>query len=350
MRALPGLTLDELTTALGSRSRAVETLKWLWSQRPLATTLPAQLPEVSHRVWAPFAQAHGLCVPTVTQRQASVDGTTKYALEFNGTSVETVRIPAKGRSTICISSQAGCTRRCIFCATKDLGFIRQLKAEEMVAQFMVARAEAPVDQPASNVVFMGMGEPFDNLDEVLRAVEVLTQSPAPQLRAMSVTVSTSGVLPGLERFLAESKAALALSLNATTDDVRSYVMPQNKTWPIASLLGALRADAVRTGGKRLTFVEYVLFDGLNDSDADADRLVRLLEGIPSRVNVIPYNPYPGTPLKTPSDERVRRFHQRVAEQGLRCLVRWPRGREIAAACGQLVRAQSADGFSPSTAV
>jgi 23S rRNA (adenine2503-C2)-methyltransferase len=235
----------------------------------------------------------------------------------------------------------------VFCATKELGFIRQLKAEEMVAQFMVARAEAPVEAPASNVVFMGMGEPFDNLDEVLRAVNVLTQSPAPQLRAVSVTVSTSGVLPGLQRFLAESKASLALSLNATTDEVRTQIMPQNKTWPIASLLGELRADAVRTKGKRQTFVEYVLFGGLNDTDDDADRLVQLLAGIPSRVNLIPYNPYPGTGLRTPSEEQVRRFHQRVVDQGVLCLVRWPRGREIAAACGQLVRSTSGEGFSPS---
>jgi 23S rRNA (adenine2503-C2)-methyltransferase len=345
-RALPGLTLDELTHELGSRTRAIETLKWLWSQRPLVTTLPDSIPEVSHRVWKPFAANHGVTVPTVSQRQESPDGTTKYALDFGGTQVETVRIPAKGRSTICISSQAGCTRKCVFCATKELGFSRQLKAEEMIAQFMVARAEAPAEAPASNVVFMGMGEPFDNLDEVLRAVNVLTQSPAPQLRAVSVTVSTSGVLPGLQRFLAESKASLALSLNATTDEVRTQVMPQNKTWPIASLLGELRADAVRTRGRRQTFVEYVLFEDLNDTDADADRLVQLLEGIPSRVNLIPYNPYPGTSLKTPSEERVRRFHQRVVEQGVLCLVRWPRGREIAAACGQLVRANSGEGFSP----
>jgi 23S rRNA (adenine2503-C2)-methyltransferase len=288
----------------------------------------------------------GLVTPTIAGRSESADGTTKYALDFNGAQVETVRIPAKGRSTICISSQVGCTRACVFCATKELGFVRQLRAEEMVAQYLVARLEAPAAQPATNVVFMGMGEPFDNLDEVLRAVEVLTQPPAPQLRAVSVTVSTSGVLPGLERFLAQSRASLALSLNATTDEVRTRVMPQNKTWPIASLLGALRVDAERRARKRDYFIEYVLFDGLNDTDEDADRLVQLLKGLPARVNLIPYNPYPGTALATPPHERVLRFHQRVVRQGQLCLVRWPRGREIAAACGQLVRSTSAEGFSP----
>lgn len=344
-RQLPALTLDQLTVELGSRARAVETLRWLFDQRPMPTALPEAIDGVSHRVWKPFAARHGLVIPKITERQESPDGTTKYALDFAGTNVETVRIPAKNRSTICISSQAGCTRKCVFCATKELGFIRQLKAEEMVAQYLLARSEAPVAQPASNVVFMGMGEPMDNLDEVLHAIDVLTQSPAPQLRQVAVTVSTSGVLPGLERFLAESKASLALSLNATTDEVRAQVMPQTKTWPIESLLGALRKDVARRAGKRDYFIEYVLFKDLNDTDADADRLVTLLEGIPSRVNLIPYNPYPGTGLETPTEERVRAFHARLVKQGMLTLIRWPRGREIAAACGQLVLSKDGAGFS-----
>lgn len=346
-RHFPAMTVHELSEALGSRARAMEALKWLYTQRPVPQSLPETMPHVSHRVWTPFLEGGAkLVVPKVLERQVSEDGTTKYALDFNGTNVETVRIPAKGRSTICISSQAGCTRKCTFCATKELGFIRQLSAEEIVAQYLVARAEAPEAQPASNVVFMGMGEPMDNLDEVLRAVEVLTQSPAPQLRHVSVTVSTSGVLPGLKRFLAESKASLALSLNATTDEVRAQVMPQTKTWPIASLMAALREDATRRGQKREYFIEYVLFGGLNDTDADVDRLVALLDGIPSRVNLIPYNPFPGTGLRTPTDERVAAFHARLVKAGVLTLVRWPRGREIAAACGQLVLSRDGAGFSP----
>jgi 23S rRNA (adenine2503-C2)-methyltransferase len=346
-RNLPGLTLDELTHALASRQRALELLKWLGAQPSLPTSLPDVVPGVSHRVWGPFRAKHGLTTPKVTERSVSVDGTTKYALDLDGASVETVRIPAKGRSTICISSQAGCTRKCVFCATKELGFIRQLKAEEMMAQYLLARAEAPPDAPARNVVFMGMGEPMDNLDEVLRAVEVLTQGPFPQLRHQSVTVSTSGVLPGMVRFLKESKASLALSLNATTDEVRTRVMPQNKTWPIAALMEALREAAVRDPD-RDTFVEYVLFKDVNDTDEDADRLVELLRGLPARVNLIPYNPFPGTGLETPTEARVMAFHRRVVDQGQLCLVRWPRGREIAAACGQLVLAQDGAGFMPAS--
>jgi 23S rRNA (adenine2503-C2)-methyltransferase len=344
-RDLPGLTLAELTRELDSRQRALELLKWFGSLESLPTQLPATVPGVSHRVWEGFRQRHGLANVLVKERSVSEDGTTKYALEVDGASIETVRIPARGRSTICISSQAGCTRRCVFCATKELGFTRQLKAEEMVAQYLLARFEAPADAPARNVVFMGMGEPMDNLDEVLRAVEVLTQSPFPQLRSQSVTVSTSGVLPGMVRFLEESKASLALSLNATTDEVRAQVMPQNKTWPIRALLDALRDAATRTPD-RVTFVEYVLFKDLNDTDADADRLVELLRALPARVNLIPYNPFPGTGLQTPTAERVRAFHRRVVDQGQLCLIRWPRGREIAAACGQLVLSRDAAGFVP----
>ncbi len=343
MRALQGLTLDELTSGLMSRTRAIEVLKWLYAQPTVPRELPSSIPDVSHKIWRPFIERTPIACPKVLERQEAEDGTTKYALEFDGTSVETVRIPAKGRSTICISSQAGCTRKCVFCATKELGFIRQLKAEEMVAQFMVARAEAPAEQPAKNVVFMGMGEPMDNLDEVLRAVEILTQSPSPQLRAEAVTVSTSGVVPGMQRFLAQSKGSLALSLNATTDETRTRLMPQNKIWPIESMMQVLR-DSAKVNPKRHTFVEYVLFDQVNDADADADRLVELLRGIPSRVNVIPYNPYPGTGLTTPSRERMMAFHARVAAQGQLCLIRWPRGRDIAAACGQLVLAKDSAGF------
>ncbi len=342
-RALQGLLLSELSEELGSRTRALGAIKWLYDQRPLPAVLPRTIPGVSQKVWDDFRAKGSLCAPVIRDRQEADDGTTKFALELSGTRVETVLIPTERRSTVCVSSQAGCTRRCVFCATKELGFIRQLKAEEIVAQYRGARAEAPRRAPARNVVFMGMGEPFDNLDEVLRAVRVLTQSPAPQLKAGSVTVSTSGVLPAMQRFLAECAASLALSLNATTDAQRDAVMPHNKTWPISALLGELEADARRNPG-RIHFIEYVLFDGVNDSDADAQRLVRLLEKVNARVNVIPHNPYPGSPLKAPTDRRVRDFHRLVVADGQRCMVRWPRGRQIAAACGQLVLANSARGF------
>jgi 23S rRNA (adenine2503-C2)-methyltransferase len=204
----------------------------------------------------------------------------------------------------------------------------------MVAQFLFARADAPQEAPARNVVFMGMGEPMDNLDAVLAAVEVLTQLPAPGLSAGHITVSTSGVLPGMRRFLRESRAHLALSLNGTTDAQRERLMPQTRSWPIAELLGVLREEALGRPGRQ-PFIEYVLFEGINDSDEDASRLVQLLEGLSARVNLIPHNPTPRVDLRPPSRSRVLAFQDRVHRGGVRALVRWPRGQEIAAACGQL---------------
>jgi 23S rRNA (adenine2503-C2)-methyltransferase len=337
-RALQGLTVAELTRELGSRARALATVRWLYSRSPPAETLPEELAGVRRGSWEALVARHGLTVPQQLGRRTGDDGTTKYELAFGDARVETVLVPARARSTVCISSQAGCTRRCVFCATKELGFTRHLQAEEMVAQFLVARAASPPDQPARNVVFMGMGEPMDNLDEVLRAIAVLTQSPAPQLRAEAVTVSTSGVVPGMRRFLAESRASLALSLNATTDAVRERLMPHAKIWPIGSLLEVLR-DAARREPKRPTFVEYVLFDGVNDGDDDADRLAAMFRTLPARVNLIPCNPFPAGPLRAPSAERIVAFSRRVLRHGQLCTVRWPRGREIAAACGQLVLAR-----------
>jgi 23S rRNA (adenine2503-C2)-methyltransferase len=337
--------VDELGAALGSAARARGVLRWLYAQRGVPAALPARIEGVSQRAWADFVERVEWAPPTVVERQRSADGTAKYALGFADAVVETVRIPVRGRSTVCVSSQAGCTRRCVFCATQTLGLRRHLTAAEMVTQFMVARAEADADAPVRNVVFMGMGEPMDNLDEVLRAVRVLTQAPAPQLRWQSVTVSTSGVLPGMRRFLRECPASLALSLNATTDETRARLMPHTRTWPIDQLLGLLRGDAPRNP-RRVHCIEYVLFAGVNDGDADADRLVPLLAGVPARINLIPYNPFPGSDLQAPSSARVLAFQARVVAQGQRCMVRWPRGREIAAACGQLVLATSPRGFAP----
>ena len=272
----------------------------------------------------------------VAERRIAADGTTKLLLVLDAGAIETVLIPARGRSTVCVSSQVGCTRSCTFCATATLGFARNLRADEIVAQFLIARALAPAGAPASNVVFMGMGEPMDNLDHVLTAVEVLTQAPAPQLGHAQVTVSTSGVAPGMRRFLAESRGSLALSLNGTIDAQRTALMPHGKTWPIDELLEILREDH-RAHPRRVHFIEYVMFDGLNDSDEDAVRIVALLAGINARLNLIPHNPIAASALRAAPVARIQAFHQLVSERGLRCIVRWPRGQDIAAACGQLGR-------------
>jgi 23S rRNA (adenine2503-C2)-methyltransferase len=337
--SLYGLTREELSRLLGSPARARAALRWLY-QGETPVEIPSAIPEVSHRAWEGIRGEYTLALPTVQDRSASADGTIKYALEVDRGSIEAVLIPARGRSTVCVSSQVGCTRRCAFCATARLGFRRNLTAAEIVGQYLVARAEAPVEAPLRNVVFMGMGEPMDNLDEVLRAVEVLMQTPAPQLAAGHITVSTSGVLPGIRRFLTECRANLALSLNGTTDEQRERLMPQNKVWPIGELLEQLRSDAARRPG-RLTFVEYVLFDGVNDSERDAERLVELLHGVQVRVNLIPHNAFEGSGFAPPPHERMLRFQSIVHRAGIRCLLRASRGREIDAACGQLALRRAA---------
>jgi 23S rRNA (adenine2503-C2)-methyltransferase len=339
VRGFLGLSFDESAEILGSRARALETRRWFFGCRPAPPeTLPERIPGVAPGPWRALRETAPLEAWREAARQTAADGTLKLALELGAgpraATVETVLIPARARSTVCLSSQAGCTRHCTFCATALLGFRRGLTAGEMLVQYALAQALAPADAPARNVVFMGMGEPFDNLDEVLAAVERLTEPGAPALGATHVTVSTSGVLPGLRRFLRASPAQLALSLNATTDAQRERLMPHNRVWPIAALLDELRADAAAGSGRRY-FIEYVLIDGANDSDDDARRLVALLGGLPAHVNVIAHNPFPGSPWTAPPAERVARFQRLLAEAGVRALVRAPRGRDVAAACGQL---------------
>jgi 23S rRNA (adenine2503-C2)-methyltransferase len=331
---LTGLPLAGLTALLGSRTRALAARRWLFDVRPAPSALPERVPGVNPRAWEAVRGEAPLPEWRLADRQVAPDGTVKLALALRDAAIETVLIPAGERSTVCVSSQAGCTRHCVFCATATLGFRRQLSAGEIVLQYLVARAEAPPDQPPRNVVFMGMGEPMDNLDAVLGAVSALTDAGAPGLSWEHVTVSTAGVLPEMQRFLRSSRAQLALSLNATTDEQRERLMPHNRVWPIPKLLGALRDDHER-GSRRRYFIEYVLWNGVNDTDDDASRLTSLLAGLPAHVNLIPHNAFAGSAFEPPAPERVLAFQRIVHDAGVRCLVRWPRGREIAAACGQL---------------
>ena len=327
------MTVAELTEVLGSRARALATVRWLWS-RPQWSPLPAALPDVQAKAWERLRAACELPEFSIVEQSRSTDGTTKLAVQFGQASVETVLIPAAGRSTVCVSSQAGCTRNCSFCATATLGFNRNLGAGEIVAQYWHARRMASPAAPARNVVFMGMGEPMDNLDAVLRAIEVLTQSPAPQLAASHITVSTSGVLPGMVRFLKESRASLALSVNASHDAQRAELMPQTKRWPLKALMDELRRDRLENP-RRIHFLEYVMFDGVNDTAEDATRLLALLDGVAARINLIAHNSFAGNPLRPSSDDAISAFQRRVIAGGFACFVRGSRGRDVDAACGQL---------------
>jgi 23S rRNA (adenine2503-C2)-methyltransferase len=266
--------------------------------------------------------------------------------------LEHALFPKRPKLTQCVSSQVGCALDCSFCATAKLGFGRQLSAGEIVDQ--VYRAQDIVgaladDDPTrragaervTNLVFMGMGEPLHNYKNVLRALEILTDATGADFSRRRITVSTAGLVPGIEKLAAETRTQLrvnlAVSLNATTDPIRDVLMPINKKWNIARLLEAVRAFPLEKR-RRVTF-EYVLLDGVNDTDADAERLPKLLRGIPSKVNLIPWNPHELTdgsiPYRRPSDERVRAFQQALKARGLAVYVRRPRGDDIDAACGQL---------------
>jgi 23S rRNA (adenine2503-C2)-methyltransferase len=340
---LLALSLDELACRLDSRTRAVALRKWLYGARRVPQALPESVPGIAQTAWRTLRAGTSLPAWRLVDRRVAADGTVKCAIDFSGATVETVFIPGRLRSTVCVSSQAGCTRRCAFCATASLGFSRQLTAAEILMQYLVAAAEAPLGRPARNVVFMGMGEPMDNLDAVFAAVDLLTENPVPGLAESHVTISTSGVLPGLRRFLAGGRGQLALTLSATTDEVRERLIPHNRQWPIADLLAALRKDPRARPGRR-HLIAYVLWAGVNDSDDDARRLAELLAGLPVHVNLIPHNPVPTSALAAPCVARITRFHAILRERGLPCVVRQSRGPEIAAACGQLAL-QAVDGLS-----
>ena len=335
-------TVADLEGPLESRTRALALRRFLTEGRP--GVLPARVSGVAQPAWARLRAEAFYPAWSEVSRATSGDGTIKLALGLGDATVETVLVPGRGRSTVCVSSQAGCTRRCDFCATARLGVGRNLRAGEIVLQYLVAAAEEP-ECPPRNVVFMGMGEPLDNPDAVFAAVRGLTDV-FPGLSPRHVTVSTAGVRPGMKRFLAECDANLALSLNATTDEVRTRVMPHNARWPIAALLGLLREEGARQP-KRRFFVEYVLLAGVNDTDHDAERLAGLLRGIHAQVNVIPHNPFPGSPYVAPSRAATLAFQHQVKSHGVKSIVRWPRGADIAGACGQLAGGSSPGPFSRS---
>jgi 23S rRNA (adenine2503-C2)-methyltransferase len=284
-------------------------------------------------------------LPEVVTRQMSEDGTRKYLVRIaGGHEVEVVYIPETDRGTLCISSQVGCTLTCSFCHTGTQKLVRNLTASEIVGQVMLARddlGEWPVKgQPkpeirlVSNVVLMGMGEPLYNFDNVRDAMKIVMDDEGIGLGRRRITLSTSGVVPEIARTATEIGCLLAVSFHATTDEVRDKLVPINKKWNIATLLEALRAYPGLSNSERITF-EYVMLDGVNDTKEDAWRLVKLLEGIPAKVNLIPFNEWPGAPYKRSSGNRIHAFADIIHNAGYASPIRTPRGEDIMAACGQL---------------
>ncbi|WP_428540919.1 23S rRNA (adenine(2503)-C(2))-methyltransferase RlmN [Profundibacter sp.] len=306
----------------------------------------AQMTNLSKDIRAMLAEKFVVAVPEVVTKQVSADGTRKYLVRIaGGHEVEIVYIPEEGRGTLCISSQVGCTLTCSFCHTGTQRLVRNLTAAEIIGQVMVARddlgewPEPGVSNPPearllSNIVLMGMGEPLYNFESVRDAMKIAMDPEGISLSRRRITLSTSGVVPEIARTADEIGCMLAVSFHATTDEVRDGLVPINKKWNIEALLDALREYPKASNSERITF-EYVMLKGVNDSDEDARRLVQLIKGIPAKINLIPFNEWPGSPYERSSNNRIRAFADIVFNAGYSSPVRKPRGEDIMAACGQL---------------
>jgi 23S rRNA (adenine2503-C2)-methyltransferase len=291
---------------------------------------------------AELEQHYSLARPEIVERLVSVDGTRKYLIRLApGVECETVFIPDVGRAgALCVSSQVGCTLNCTFCHTGTQKLVRNLTAQEIAAQVMVARddlEEWPTsneNRQITNIVFMGMGEPLYNLDAVSDAIDIISDGDGIGIGRRRMTVSTSGVVPKIPELGERTKTMLAISLHATNDDLRDELVPLNKKYPIAELMEAIKAYPGLGNSNRVTF-EYVMLKGVNDSPAEAKALVNLLKGVPSKINLIPFNPWPNSPYECSDWETIETFAEIVNRAGYASPIRTPRGRDIFAACGQL---------------
>jgi 23S rRNA (adenine2503-C2)-methyltransferase len=324
--------LEGFFQRLGERPfRARQVMHWLYKR---GVTDFEAMTDLARSVRGALVREARLDLPRIEAEQASADGTRKLLLELaDGERVETVLIPDEDRLTQCVSSQAGCAMGCAFCRTGAGGLRRDLTAGEIVGQVVLGQSLLAPGQRVTNVVFMGMGEPLHNLDNVVRAFRILSSDDGLNITRRRLTVSTCGLVDAMKRLPAELVSSLAVSLNATTDEVRSRIMPVNRRYPIAVLLAALR-DLPLPARARYT-IEYVLLGGVNDTPEDARRLVRLLSDLRCKVNLIPYNPNPESEFEAPEPERVEAFQQHLLGKGFTTVIRKSRGQDILAACGQL---------------
>lgn len=294
---------------------------------------------------AELAEHFVIEVPEVVSKQVSLDGTRKYLMRIaGGHEVETVYIPEEDRGTLCISSQVGCTLTCSFCHTGTQKLVRNLTTAEIIGQVLVARDDlgewpepgAPKNETRllSNIVLMGMGEPLYNFDNVRDAMKIAMDPEGISLSRRRITLSTSGVVPEIAKTAQEIGCQLAISFHATTDEVRDKLVPINKKWNITELLDALRTYPKVSNSERITF-EYVMLKDVNDTDADARRLVKLIKGIPAKINLIPFNEWPGSPYERSDWSRIEAFADIIYKAGYASPIRTPRGEDIMAACGQL---------------
>jgi 23S rRNA (adenine2503-C2)-methyltransferase len=316
--------------------RASQLLKWIHQRRVSEFDRMTDLSKALRNKLGEVAQVR---LPQAIFDQQSSDGTRKWLLSLDGgNAIETVYIPEPSRGTLCISSQVGCALECTFCSTGKQGFNRNLSVAEIIGQvrFAVqALADEGRERPVTNVVFMGMGEPLLNFNNVVAAAAIMTDDDAYGLSKRRVTLSTSGVVPALYRLAEVTDISLAVSLHAPNDALREQIVPLNRKFPIAELLPACRNYIQDKPHRKITW-EYVMLDGVNDHDEHARELARLLEGIPSKINLIPFNPFPGADYRRSSDERILRFARILQAAGYTTTTRRTRGDDIDGACGQLV--------------
>jgi 23S rRNA (adenine2503-C2)-methyltransferase len=333
---LPRAELEQLFAGLGEKPfRARQLMRWIYGRGVLD---PAAMTDLSGALRDTLTRRADFQLPAIDTVQESADGTTKWRLAAGaGQLIETVFIPEEGRGTLCVSSQVGCALDCSFCATGRQGFNRNLTAAEIIGQVILASRELGLlagRSRVTNVVFMGMGEPLANFRAVVQACAVLIDDLGFQLSRRRVTVSTSGLVPQIRRLAQESNAALAVSLHAPDDELRNVLVPINRRHPIAELLTACWDYAEATNAVGITF-EYVMLAGVNDSEARARALAKLLVNRPAKVNLIPFNPFPGSAYQRSGPDALNRFRQVLLDAGIMTIVRRTRGDDIAAACGQL---------------
>ena len=360
---LAGATRSELNRALAElgvpeaeRNMRVSQL-WHWIYHRGARDF-ASMRNIARPLLARLGERHELARPEVVTEQVSADGTRKWLIRMppahafdKGAEIECVYIPESDRGTLCVSSQVGCTLNCTFCHTGTMPLVRNLTTAEIVGQVLVARdrlgdfpgGAPPTDglvpsgegvRAVSNIVFMGMGEPLYNFEAVRDAIGILTDGDGLSLSRRRITVSTSGVVPEMKRLGSECGTMLAVSLHATNNALRDRLVPLNRKYPIERVLQACRDYPGASNARRITF-EYVMLKGVNDTPAEARALVRLLKGVPAKINLIPFNPWPGSPYECSDWETIERFSEIVFNAGYASPVRTPRGRDILAACGQL---------------
>jgi 23S rRNA (adenine2503-C2)-methyltransferase len=330
--------LEAFFVELGEKPfRARQLLQWIHQYR---VTDFAEMTNLSKVLREKLQQVSEIRLPEVIHEHISQDGTRKWVIKLScGNAIETVFIPEEGRGTLCVSSQVGCALTCTFCSTAQQGFNRNLDAAEIIAQLWIANEALGKDPKGSrvvtNVVMMGMGEPLANYDNVVTAMKLMRDDFGYGISWRRLTLSTSGIVPMIDKLREDCHVSLAISLHAANDELRSQIIPLNQKYPIAELLAACKRYVAGDQKRRHITVEYVMLAGMNDSMQDARDLVKVLKGLPTKINLIPFNPFPGTDYQCSSRNQIERFKQYLIDKGLVATIRKTRGDDIVAACGQL---------------